>query len=211
MSYILDALRRADAERQRGQAPGRQQVTHEALAPPAARQATAGCIVALVLLAGGAGTAAWWWLQPRQPAPVAAVPAAPVAVRPSVAPSAPRVSAAAPPVRAPAPPAAPPVVRVTPAPAPRASPAAPPPRPPASAATPRPVLASALPEPLRSAVLRLQVGGVVHSQDRSQSFVMVGGQIAHEGDTLAPGITLERIGPRALLLRVAEQAVELPL
>lgn len=73
------------------------------------------------------------------------------------------------------------------------------------------VPAANLPEPLRSAVMRLQVGGVVHSQDRSQSFVMVGGQIAREGETLSPGITLERIEPRSLLLRVAGQAVELPL
>ena len=74
----------------------------------------------------------------------------------------------------------------------------------------RPVPASSLPEPQRSAVARLPIGGAVHSTERSQSFVLLAGQIVREGETLAPGIVLERIAPRALLLRVGEQLVELP-
>ena len=70
---------------------------------------------------------------------------------------------------------------------------------------------ASLPEPQRSSVTRLSIGGAVHSQDRSQSFVLVGGQIAREGETLSPGITLERINARNLWLRVGEQLVEWPL
>lgn len=223
MSYILDALRRADAERQRGQAPGLQQVTHEAPRPaPAAGTGWMGWAVALLaflaLLAAG-GAAVWWWLQPGPTAPPP--PGMPIAAAPAPASSVIPVTPVTPvmptvPPAASSPPSRPPRVAVPPPPppAPKVTVKAPPPKPsaPASAApAPRPVLASALPEPLRGAVQRLQVGGVVHSQERSQSFVMVGGQIAHEGDTLAPGIVLERIGPRSLLLRVADQAVELPL
>ena len=71
--------------------------------------------------------------------------------------------------------------------------------------------ASALPEPRRSAVTGLAFGGAVQSQDRSQSFVLLAGQIVREGDPLAPGIVLDRIGARTLLLRVDGQLVELPL
>ena len=82
---------------------------------------------------------------------------------------------------------------------------------PASAPQSRPVPASALPEPQRSTVARLAFGGAVHSADRSQSFVLMGSQLVREGETLAPGIVLDRIAPRSLLLRVGEQLVELPL
>lgn len=84
---------------------------------------------------------------------------------------------------------------------------------PATASPPapaRPLPASALPEPQRSAVAGLPIGGAVHSAERSQSFVLLAGQIVREGETLAPGIVLERIAPRSLLLRVGEQLVELP-
>jgi hypothetical protein len=83
---------------------------------------------------------------------------------------------------------------------------APPTAPDASPADDRPLPASALPEPQRSAVARLAFGGAVHSADRAQSFVLLAGQIVREGETLAPGIVLERIAPRALTLRVGDAA-----
>ena len=227
MSFILDALRRAEAERQRGQAPGLQQITHQALAAPARqRPVSVRWILALLLTAAAGAAGAWWWSQARRPD--ASTPVAAAAARIDHPASTPAAASQPPPAAA--------TTAATPAPAPRparpaASAPAPAPAPapavaapasvaqapavaastPASAPAPRPVLAANLPEPLRGAVLRLQVGGVVHSQDRSQSFVMVGGQIAREGETLSPGITLERIAPRSLLLRVAGLAVELPL
>lgn len=224
MSFILDALRRAEAERQRGQAPGLQQITHEALSVPARQRPVVpvGWLLALLLTAAAGAAGAWWWSQarrPEAPTPVAAA-TAPIDRLPSTPAAAPQPPPAANATAVTPPPAPRPAVVPAPAPAaarPAASAPASAPAPvvvasaPASAPAPRPVLAANLPEPLRSAVMRLQVGGVVHSQDRSQSFVMVGGQIAREGETLSPGITLERIEPRSLLLRVAGQAVELPL
>jgi general secretion pathway protein B len=75
----------------------------------------------------------------------------------------------------------------------------------------RPLPAAVLPEPLRSRVAALVFGGAVQSQERRQSFVLMAGRIVREGEALAPGIVLERIGARSLLLRVDGQAVDLPL
>lgn len=243
MSYILDALRRAEIERQRGLAPALQQVTQ--LPPVHARRnlAPAAGLAALAIVGGGLIWVAMVYT-PREPAVSAgaAAPATSIAVatpaaalarpatttqalpqavpreRPAPARAAPadggppgpvaeRVASgigAAPgatPVRAP---------DRAPPPAPAAAPAPPAPSPPAPAET-RPVPVHTLPEPQRSRVLQLAIGGVVHSADRQQRFVMIGGQIVREGDTLAPGLKLERIEPRALILHLEEQLVQLPL
>lgn len=228
MSFILDALRRAEAERQRGTTPGLHQLPLNSPSSPAnAGRPVWPWVLAALQLVAVAAAVGWWWLARPVPQPVAAAaPRAdaasasatlPAAAWPRPAPSAspPSVPVATPPVtkappRPPAVQAPPPGTAATTAPTPEAhvSVAAPAP---ASTPSAGPLAAHALPEPLRGAVMRLQVGGVVHSQDRSQSFVLVGGQIAREGDTLAPGITLEHITPRWLLLRVAGQLVSLPL
>lgn len=84
---------------------------------------------------------------------------------------------------------------------------APSPSPPAA----RPVALQTLPEAQRSAIAALGFGGAVQSQDRAQSFVMQGSQIVREGQVVAPGITVERIEARALVLRLGEQLVRVPL
>lgn len=232
MSYILDALRRADAERQRGQPPALQQVASvPVLTPPAPpptvlRRLAPGLLLAL---ATAGATGVWlMWRAPTDAAPAAtrtAPPQAPAstpataraATAPppasavlSQAPAAASLAAAAPPVSPPAPPARAQAAAPAPpasAPAqPRAAQSAPEPD-----TSPRAIVASALPEPQRSAVARLGIGGAVHSPEPGRSFVMVGGQIVREGATLAPGITLERIEPRLLQLRVGEQRVLWPL
>lgn len=229
MSYILDALRRADAERQRGQPPALQQVASAPMlaapAPPPAllRRLAPGLLLAL---AAAGATGVWMMLRaPTDAAPAGILPPQALASMPAAVPSAPAsaalpralaaasVAAAAPPP--PSPPVPPARVQAA-APAPSASAAAPPPAAPSAPApapdtSPRAIVASALPEPQRSAVARLGIGGAVHSPEPGRSFVMVGGQIVREGATLAPGITLERIEPRLLQLRVGEQRVLWPL
>ena len=61
MSYILDALRRADAERQHGQVPGlNTQASVPRVAPPPLRRSSlVWALLALVLVAAAGG--AWWW------------------------------------------------------------------------------------------------------------------------------------------------------
>jgi len=107
MSYILDALQRADAERERGHVPGlKSQIVPPAGAPagPARRWTplhTIG-VAALLLIAAGA----WWWLGRSDARPAVATPA------PAPAP-------------APAETAAPPPAQVAEAPVARTAPAAP--------------------------------------------------------------------------------------
>lgn len=98
MSYILDALRKSDQERQRGAAPTL--LVGQAVAPPQKQPAYLFYgLLALVLLAAGIAIG---WLRPWQseqaapgPAPVASKPAEPVVVQ-SVAPRAEIAGAPAP-------------------------------------------------------------------------------------------------------------------
>lgn len=263
MSYILDALRRADAQRRQGQAPGLQQIAAAPAEPQHAgrtRRARPGSLAVAVpaLLVVAALALGWWWgrtnpdanphapapssVQPAAAAPVAgttaATPGAGPASRPTLAPAVgPAVNPTVGPAAreatvAPARTASPRPARARPSPSPTASaaaasraaapsavaspsnatPAASVPSARASASSEdRPLSAATLPGPLRSRVAQLAFGGAVQSQDRRQSFVLMEGQIVREGQTLAPGIVLERIGARSLLLRVDGQAVELPL
>lgn len=129
MSYILDALRKADAERERGNVPS---IHAQPMSPgpgaagaPHASRSPIGVIVAAVLLVIVGAAAAWWVLSARMrdnvpalpvtPAPVATAPAAavPAAVVASSAAMPPVMTASA--VTAPAVTAAP-ALRATPAP-----------------------------------------------------------------------------------------------
>jgi general secretion pathway protein B len=157
MSYILDALRRADAERERGSVPG----LHSQTVPPTTAEAAprralgpwagAGIGGAVVLL----GAAGWFLLRPGAGPAAPAVPAAAL----SAAPVAPAVTLAPPvatprepaPTTAPAPmppPApvrvAPPVAAAAPAKAPAAS-RSPPAAPTASLSPPEPAASLAPP------------------------------------------------------------------
>lgn len=207
MSLILDALRRADAERQRAQAPVLQQVAQAV--PPAAHTASGRRGVRLLwavgLLLVGVAALAWW--ATRVPGPDAAPPVAPAAPPATVADVTPAPSVVVPTP----PPAAPPAAPARPLSPPR-SPVVSlaPPAPPKSQVE-RPVPLSGLPAEQRSAIVRLGLAGGVHSADRRQSFVLVGGQLVREGATLAGDIVLERIEPRSAVLRVGDRLVEVPL
>ena len=264
MSYILDALRRADADRQRGGVPG----LHDHTGAPGALTGAPGQPPALAgrrllwWVTGAAGLllalgAAWWLgrgaamqapdaaavqgapvvlattpaLAPPaptaqapsavapvpapvtapQPPPLVAVvqpPQAPVAVPPR-APTAPLAPTAAP-VQRPAPPAAPLAT-----PADRRAPAARPAADVAAAAAPAasdPVRAwASLPESVRVQLPPLAWSGAVYAERADQRLVVVNGQVAREGDTLAPGVQLLQIRPKSVLLRWLGQRVELPL
>ncbi|MEQ1682518.1 MAG: general secretion pathway protein GspB [Burkholderiaceae bacterium] len=218
MSYILDALRRADAERERGSVPGihaQPAMLGEAdsEAPRAARpRLWAGLAFALVLLAG-----LGWWLwghdtPPPAAAPVLVVPA-PAVVSPAPLPvpapvAAPPLVAALPPAPVPAPPRAAEPVRAAPArapddkaarPAPGAAPKAPLPGV-ASAAEPRIYQLSELPDEIRRELPTLAVGGAMYSPNPANRMLIVNGQAFHEGDKLAPNLSLEQIRLKSAVL-----------
>jgi general secretion pathway protein B len=246
MSYILDALRRSQAERESGQVPGLNaqplpadragQVRRNAWAP----WLGAGLGLGLCL------AAAWWWLGPGA-MPTPAVPAPTLAPAPAVAvtaapatplrlPAPALVSQAEPglvPPTSPASQAAPATARgdmatrptVVSAPvvsAPVVSAPAVQPRPQAASAPPvtataqppvppRTVTLGELGADLRRELPPLAVGGAIWSENAARRFVLVNGQVVREGETAAPGVVLERIGPKSVLLRWREMRIEVPL
>jgi general secretion pathway protein B len=218
MSYILDALRKADAERERDPARGIHAQPLVSASPQAAarRPYWVGlAVLAVLLLAGGAA------LWPRgvtiadapavtapTPAPVAAEAQAPVPTpAPPVVPVAAAVSPPPPPAL-PAPMPAPmpkPVAKAAPVAPPSAgTPAAPAPLPPAPVAAPaadRVFAMAELPADVQRDLPKLAISGGVHSENASQRMLIVGGHVMGEGTEVAPGVVLEQIRARTAVLR----------
>lgn len=192
MSYILDALRRAESERERGQVPGVHTPTAHADGPQGQarrpqRWWLGAAMLGLVLLGVGLSRGL---LAPAPPAPLPAVTAQPPAVAaPAAVASAARMPTAEL-VRLPPPPPPPPeqapVLRQPPA-------ASPPPAPaPAQTAAAVPTLA-ALPEALRRQLPTLTTGGAMYSETPSKRMLIINGQLFQEGASVAPGLVLEQI------------------
>ena len=219
MSYILDALRRADAERQQGGVPGlHTPASSQAALPAPPSQWLLWCGAAALLLML-VGALAWWWTRP-------AVVVVNAVAAPSTAPS---TLPAAPPATAPAavdlpPPAtaAPLPIVVSAAPVPAAVPTAVPTAvpeavrtAPASAAfaapVPRTVLLQQMTSDSRRELPPLVVGGSVWSDSAASRFVILDGQVLREGETVAPGLVLERIQPKSVLLRWRDMRLEIAL
>lgn len=56
----------------------------------------------------------------------------------------------------------------------------------------------------------LSMGGSVWSDTAAARFVILGGQVVREGDTTADGVLVERITPKAVVLRWRDQRASLP-
>ena len=224
MSYILEALRRAEAQRQRGAVPGlHAQPASAALADPAlARQAgarrswrLAWVLAAVLLLAAGSR----WWLGPSGPSGLEPTvgPAQPFAVAPVARIAAPAVEPAL------AVPLAVPVASALAASVVAANAAALPPRVASSAGLPLlaapatapasaprlPTLAE-LPETVRRELPVFTLGGSVYAEQASQRMVIINGQVLREGDRLAPELLLQQIRLKSVLLDYRGQRFELP-
>ncbi len=223
MSYILDALRKADAERVRGSIP-------DLHAQPvlqgsnAAAPATSGHV--WIWVAAGASVVAlvavaWALLARDAPrdasatAPAlapAVVPAAAPAVAPALAPVAQAATAsAAPPlpavtVAAPAPVTAPAAAPVQAARAPvvrkpvAATPVAPPEPPARKASEPRVYTLTELPDDIRRELPALAIGGAMYSENAANRMLIINGQVFHERDKLSPNLTLVQIKLKSAVL-----------
>lgn len=205
MSYILEALRRSQAERERGQVPGLNAQPAAVAALPSRPEgppwrwllpAAAGGVAMLAL-------AVWAWRGPAAPA-APAVPGAGPALAPAPVPA---------PVPSPAAAALPLVVSAPPAPAPAPAAAVPvtAAAAPAPAPGPRTVRLADLSAEQRRELPPLSLGGSVWSESALSRFVIVNGQVVREGDTAAPGVVVERIGPKAVLLRWRELRLEISI
>lgn len=230
MSYILDALKRADAERERGHVPGLH--THTApVTDTNGGQATsrysrpwlALAATALVL----AGVVAWLWrpeaapvmVAPpspaapgtRAPTPAPAVTAAPL-TEPPAAPAPPTLS-----ILSPEPPHARPdqpadsdtggAAPVTPVPAAPVSTAditggsGPSGNTIASPTVPTPVRSFAELSPeVRARLPAVSVTGSTYSQNPAHRMLIVNGKVVQEGEDIAPGLKLVSIGPHDAVL-----------
>jgi general secretion pathway protein B len=196
MSYILDALKKADAERERGGVPGlhtRQITPGPSLQkPPRSFSQWVVLVGALVLTIV---VVVWWEVR----APDTGVGTLPAAVMQPVTP-APLVAAPAPAVSVPSvvtPP--PPIVRPEPrAPvkqpplAPSNAQTAPPASTPAVPAAPAPLLGE-LPVEVRSQIPALAISGSVYSDNPSQRLLLINGQVLSQGSTVAQDVTLMEI------------------
>jgi len=206
MSYILDALRKAEAERERGSVPGIHAQPAFAGARPGGAPArsrlwlvviTLGVLLALVV------AVVLYLLLARSPASeLAARPATPAsaAVAAAAAPIAPAASTVAPAVATPVPLAPPPVRKARAASAPplasaKASAAA------ATAKTEERVYAlSELPDDIRRQLPTLSVGGSMYSPKPADRLVIINGQVLHEGDPLAPDLVVQQIKLKSAVL-----------
>ena len=204
MSYILDALRRADAERERGSVPG----IHAQPLPlgSADDEADRAALPWLWIAAGVAvvlgGVLVWRMTasDAPQPAPVAAMPAAAPLAAPTPVPAPPSPPVALAPA-VPAPQPLPPVPRQSAPPAVARAPAKL--EAPASAATAaaRIYQQSELPDDVRATLPPLTIGGSIYSENPANRMLIVNGQLFHEGDKLAPDLFVDQIKLKAAVLR----------
>ncbi|WP_417069275.1 general secretion pathway protein GspB [Niveibacterium terrae] len=230
MSYILDALRRAESERANEKVPG---LYDQAAAPLLPAERSRAQTPWLWLLAGAtvvlAAAVAWLALRPSHSAPatpIAQLPApaqatAPAPV-PGPAPATPPAPGHAPteqPLYRPA--GAPAVISTAPTASPAqlaARPASPAPAPsaaPAVAVAPArageervPALAE-LPDEVRRALPALHFDGAVYSDKPANRILMVNGQLLHEGEAITPELSIERINPKGAVLSFRGHRFEL--
>jgi general secretion pathway protein B len=232
MSYILEALKKAQAERQLGNAP----TLHAPQVQAADPGMTASRKPLFIGLGAGAlvvavGALLVWHRAPAPVAPVAQAPAPPASAVRATAPNTLEVSAppAPAPVAAPAParpthmadapaPGRPTHAADAPAPAPVAperAPATPAPRAapsPAPAAAPEDSLPylSQLPEAARRDVPRVSFGGYMYSANPADRLLLVDKVLRHEGEEVAPGLVLEKLLPKGAVMNFRGMRYRVP-
>lgn len=217
MSYILDALKKADTERERHAVPGLHAQADAGVGTAERRGGMPWRWLALAVIGVVLAAALFAWIDlggDEVPAPAATAPMPAPAPTPAPAPQ----PAAPPQAAAPAPmPAPPPAVTPPPPPiqepiahiAPPPAAAAAPPKAPASSAEARLPSRNELPPELRAALPALQVSGAVYAPQASGRMLFVNGLVLREGDAVADGLTVERIGASASVLVFRGQRFEL--
>ena len=234
MSYILDALKKANAEREygRGAAPSLYTQPVQGVSESPAQIGVAlkkrnalllSLVVALFLCTATIGALFWPVLKPPAPlpAPQTAILAPPVMAN-AGADSPPTTTA---PSGSTAVPAA--LVRVTPAPYNLPPPAPVPPEvqpptparpePPTVSPRPRPAppqptppVPPPLPASVRAALPPLVISGSTYSENPAYRMLIINGQVYREGEFPTPELKLEQIKPKSAVLRYKENTYVLP-
>jgi len=203
MSFILDALQRADAERARGAVPGlhARQVNSPLDTGGTGSRKRWGLAVAGVVALVSAAMAVWMWMG-KPPAAVVTAASPPIVQTQPILAATPAASVTVTPLPAVAPPAAstrPPKPTPT-APgtslqrssSPVKAPAGPA-REVVAAAAPTVPLLSELPEDIRRQIPPLGISGAVYSDNPAQRLLLVNGQVLGQGSLAAPEVTLVEI------------------
>jgi general secretion pathway protein B len=219
MSYILDALKKSQAERQLGSAPTLHAVPVGAAPEGAAARnrkplwlALAGAAVvaaALALVAWRAQAPAVKPAAPQvavlaAPAPAVLAPAAPTPVAPPQTPPLAIIPPSSPPPLKPAAARAP-LPQAAPAPAPaKASVPAP--------AAPEEKLPSLreLPEAIQRLVPPVTFGGYMYSMNPADRLLLIDKTLRHEGEEVAPGLVLEKLLPKAAVMNYRGNRYRVP-
>ncbi|MEB0134313.1 general secretion pathway protein GspB [Actimicrobium sp. CCC2.4] len=203
MSMILDALKKADAERQLGELPGLH--TPGWTGPAPARRAAlwrrgSTWFVLAVLVPG---LVSLFWLNRREVPPVRlSMPVPALTAVPAVAPMAASDVALPPPLPKEIPKESPkdvPKARREPAtasPERNASAAFMPLAPSAAVLT-----LAALPANLQRELPTLTIGGSMYSDNPAERMLLIDKRLLHEGDEVAPGLVLDSILPKGAILR----------
>jgi general secretion pathway protein B len=222
MSYILDALRKADAERDRGHVPGIHAQPSFGGAAPAARAATTrpGLWVAIALGVLLIAALAWWLggggasRVAEAPSPASVIRQAPTAPPPVIAGPAPAAALPAAPLVTASMPLASAVVvpkaeaareprKAKPAatvPAANAAPAPAAPEPKPAAVAEKVYSIAELPDEIRRQLPNVAVGGSVYSKTPADRILIINGQVLHEGEVIAPDLVLQQIRLKGALL-----------
>lgn len=209
MSYILEALKKAQAERQLGSSPTLHAPTLqsvESATPARFSKPMLWAVLGMAMLIGVLLVLVWRPSAPAvvvatppvaaasMPAPVAVVTAAPVAPTPLPAPVADLPQSVANLARAAAPDQATAQQATTAStPAPVSAPA----KPAAVTASDEPVVnLRDLPEPIQRSIPPVTVGGYIYSKNPSDRLLLVDKVLRHEGEEVAPGLLLEKLQPK---------------
>jgi general secretion pathway protein B len=201
MSYILEALKKAQAERARGAVPGVDAQPVPTIPSRAPVSMRTWVITVLALLAACAllyGLGPWPSPGPASPAPVAQAPQAIAPPAPAPAPGTPPPKAVAAPEPASPPPTAPakPLRKLGErAPGEPAIAAAPP-----APAPERIALLQELPAQIQREIPTLAINGYIYASNPADRSVLINNRLRREGDTLSDGFVLEKLLPREMVL-----------
>ncbi|MEQ8798870.1 MAG: general secretion pathway protein GspB [Salinisphaeraceae bacterium] len=196
MSYLLDALRKAERERRLGEVPDLGTETADGTASRGnGLPVWVFWLIGIVVAVNLGGMAAMWWMWSADPSAsslaadeMAAMPASPA-----------DFAVTADPVERVTPPPAEPVVRATPEPAPVPEPAEPATRSLGSADDIVPTR-RALPAAQQQRLPDLDMNGLLYSSIPGRSFVLINGRRYHQGERTAAGPAVESIDEGGAIL-----------
>ena len=205
MSYILEALKKAQAERARGAVPGVDAQPVPTIAPRAPVGQWLGLTAALAALVLGA-VLFWPASETRRQPPALTEPtppAAPASPSTLAAPARPAATTTVPAASAPAStpePAARPARRMGEA-SPGANPAPAAPAPVQAAPAPeRIALLQELPAQIQREIPPIAINGYLYASNPADRSVLINNRLRREGDQLADGLTLEKLLPSEMVL-----------